>query len=291
MKTEFIKIPRCVFAFVCVLLATSFGVAGGGVEASGPTFHLVSGAKDSAVNPVSDLMYFVALISPAPVTSVTSPGCTQAARLISSRRRVSGSTFTATCEIELEGDGRQRSVFDLAPAILRHDRQLQNGGTLKHQLKSIDVRGAGIITAEITGTISNGVNAVGEVRFRFNPKAHASPVWIELCDIQRVDGCIRPFNEMVARVNSLTFRRQEGPPKMEISVASVKHKEAGDGFWQNFRGGLTGLAVNMMMDPLPIEPAGHLAMLDFGQALASGAPEFTFPYARNLRTEIAESSN
>ncbi len=70
---------------------------------------------------------------------------------------------------------------------------------------------------------------------------------------------------------------------MEVSVASVKKKGAGEGWWQNFKGGLKGVAVNLLIPPLMVEAVGHQAMLDFGQALASGAPSFTFPRARNLK--------
>jgi hypothetical protein len=67
---------------------------------------------------------------------------------------------------------------------------------------------------------------------------------------------------------------------MEVSVSSVKKKGAGDGFWQNFKGSVVGMAVNLFIPPLTVEGVGHQAMLDFGQALASGAKTFTFPCAR-----------
>jgi hypothetical protein len=121
------------------------------------------------------------------------------------------------------------------------------------------------------------------VRLRFNAHGHASPIWICMCDMRRVNGEVRPANEMMARVNTLTFRRQAGPPTMDVTIASVKHKESGDGFWQNLKGRLAGTAANMFLDPFVVEPAGHEAMLDFGRALASGAPTFTFPRARNLQ--------
>jgi hypothetical protein len=268
-----------------LLLLSALGVpASRAADTNGPTIHLRYGTNESAANPVADFMYFVPLISRAPVASLTSPGCTQAVHVISSKRRAFGHSFTTTCEIELDGDGRQQSVFDLTPAIRRHESELQKGGSMRRQLKSIDVRGAGAITVEVKGTLSNNIAAVNEVRLRFNPHGHTSPVWIDLCDIHRIDGNDRPTNEIQARVNSLTFRRKAGPPTMEVSVASVKNKDAGDGFWQNVKGGLAGTAVNMFIDPLKIEPAGHEAMLDFGQALESGAPAFTFPLARNLRT-------
>jgi hypothetical protein len=281
---------RQCFPMVLLLLATLGGIARGAAETNGPTINLRYGTA-AAASPVSDFMYFIPLISPEPVASLTSPGCTQAVRVMSSKRHVWGHSFTVTCEIELAGDGRQQSVFDLAPAILRHQRQLQNGGSLRRRLKSIDVLGAGAITVEVKGVVKGGVETVNEVRLHFNAHDHASPVTIALCDLRRVDGCIRPTNEMVARVNSLTVRRKPGPPTMEVSVASVKHKDSGGGAWQNFKGGVAGVAANLLMDPLAIEAAGQDAILDFGQALVSGAPEFTFPLARNLRAEIAESWN
>jgi hypothetical protein len=38
--------------------------------------------------------------------------------------------------------------------------------------------------------------------------------------------------------------------------------------------------VNLFIPPLTVEAVGHQAMLDFGQALASGARTFTFPCAK-----------
>jgi hypothetical protein len=267
---------------VLLLLAALGGPASHAADTNGPTIHLRCGAEEAA-NPVADFMYFVPLISPNPVASFTSPGSTQSVRVISSKHRLSAHSFTTTCEIELQGDGRQQNVFDLAPAIHRHESQLQNGGSLKRQLKSIDVQGAGAITVEVEGALSNGVSTVNQVRLRFNSHGHTSPVWINLCDIRRSHDDFRPANEIWARVNTLTFRRQPGPPTMEVSVASIKHKESGDGFWQNFKGRMDGVAVNLFIHPLTVEAAGHQAMLDFGQALVAGAPTFTFPRARNLQ--------
>jgi len=268
---------------VLLLLAAMGGPACRAADTNGPTIPLCCGAVKAAASPVADFMYFVPLISPEPVARLTSPGSTQSVRVISSKHRVSGHSFTTTCELELAGEGWQQNVFDLAPAIHRHESQLQNGGSLKRRLRSIDVQGAGAITVEVEGAVSNEVTTVSQVRLRFNPHGHTSPVWIDLCDIRRINDSFGPTNEIMARVNTLTFRRQAGPPTMEVSVASVKHKGAGDGFWQNLKGGVVGAAVNTFMPPLKVEAAGHQAMLDFGQALVSGAPTFTFPLARNLR--------
>ena len=70
---------------------------------------------------------------------------------------------------------------------------------------------------------------------------------------------------------------------MEVTVASVKDKGEGDTLWQNLKGRVKGMAADLLLDPLDIEAAGNGAMLDFGKALVSGSPSFTFPQATNLR--------
>ena len=103
-----------------------------------------------------------------------------------------------------------------------------------------------------------------------------------LRDIRYSDGAFRTVNEDVARVNTLTFQRKPGPPKMEVSVGSVRPKDAEDTAWQNLKGNLKGMAVNFFIPPLPVDVRGHQAMLDFGLALAVEAATFTFPHAENL---------
>lgn len=250
--------------------------------ATGPTIRLDFGRDPSPGNPVAAFMYFVPLISPEPVSSTTSPGSTQAARVLSARRKNTTRSFVVICEFEFTGDGSQQSIFDLEPSIRRHDRQLKAGGSIDQQLSSITVEGPGSGTVEVQGTISNNVETVSEVRLRFNARGRASPVAIELCEVRYLQGEFRRLNEIVARVNSLSFRRKPGPPKMEVTVASVKNKGARNGLWQNLKGSIKGLAVNLLIDPLTVEPVGHGAMLDFGRALASGAATFTFPQARNM---------
>ena len=131
--------------------------------------------------------------------------------------------------------------------------------------------------------MSAGVPNVTEVRFRFNGRGRQSPGSIDLHDIRYVGGAFRDLNETLAKVNSLTFRKQPGPTKMEITVASVRRKEAGDSRWESMVGKVKATAVNLIMDPIEVDPAGHEAMLKFGLALVSQAPEFTFPRARHLK--------
>jgi hypothetical protein len=276
-------LPSSLFLWICLLLFALAGSASRAADTNGPTIQLHCGQEASAANPVGDFMYFVPLISRDPVSSLTSAGCTQSVRILSAKRHFSKHSFTVECEVELSGDGWQQSVFDLAPFLRRRESQPQKDGSLGRHLKSIDVQGAGAITVEVEGSVSNEVATVREVRLRFNAHGHASPIWINMCEIRRVNGDVKSADETIARVNTLTFRRQPGPPTMEVTIASVKHKDAGDGFWQNLKGRLAGTAVNLFLDPFTIEEAGHQAMLDFGQALVSGAPTFTFPRAQNLQ--------
>jgi hypothetical protein len=234
-------------------------------------------------NPVASFMYFVPLVSPEPVSCITSPGSTQIARVLSAKRNGTFNSFVVICEFEFTGDGTELSLFDLGPTIRREEQRLKAGGSIGRQLSSITVEGSGRGNVEVEGIISNSVEIVTEVQMRFNAHGKTSPVSIGLCDLRYVGGECRRFHEIVARVNTITFRRKPGPPKMEVTVASVKNKAAGNGLWQNLKGSVKGLAVNLLIDPLTVENVGHQAMLDFGLAVASGTPTYTFPQAKNLK--------
>ncbi len=257
--------------------------AGPQAATNGPTIQLNCNREQSPGNPVADFMYFVPLISPEPVSTFSSAGSAQWARATSVTRRFRESSFVVTCDFAFTGKGLQESIFDLSGQIRQHEGELKKGGSLDHQLKAIAVEGPGAVTMEVGGTISNGVRTVTKVSLRFNAHGQASPVSIDLCDIRRIGVGYRPANEVVARVNTLTFRRQSGPPKMEVTIASIKDKGAEDGVWQTVKGAVKGAAANLLIDPLTIEGEGHRAMLDFGLAVVSESPSFTFPLARNLR--------
>ena len=259
--------------------------------ATGPTIQLDYGRDQSPGNPVASFMYFVPLISPEPVSSSTSPGSTQAARVLSARRKGNVHSFVVTCEFEFTGNGSQQSILDLAPTIRRHERELRAGGSTGRLLSSITVNGSGRGKLEVEGTVSNNVETVRKVLMRFNAHGETSPVSIGLCEIRYHEGEFRRLNEIVARVNTLTFRRGPGTPKMEVTVASVKNKAAGDGPWQKFKANVKGLAANLLIDPLTVEAIGHRAMLDFGGALTLGAATFTFPRATNLILNSSTSTN
>jgi hypothetical protein len=241
------------------------------------------GHGESPGNPVAEFMYFVPLISLEPVSIVKSPGNTQRARMMSATRSFAARSFLVTCEFEFVGEGNQQDVLDHTEKVRRHERELKEGGTLDHQLGSINVEGAGSVSIEVAGTMTGRVPTVTEVRLRFNGRGQPSPVTIGLHDIRYFDGSFRLHNESVARVNTLIFRRKSGPSKMDITVASVKRKDAGNDFLKNLMGGLKATTVNLFMPPIAVEPAGSEAMLNFGRALALEAPAFTFPRAKNLK--------
>lgn len=248
---------------------------------AGPTVRLDYN-PDGSGSSMADFMYFIPLISPEPVTAMSAPGSTQQARVTSVTRKKSGGSLTTTCDFEFSGDGSQQDVFDLTRIIQAHERKLKEGGTVAKQLRSITVNGSGHGRIEVKASLENGAPMVTQVRLRFNAEGHSSPVSIELCDLRYRDGEFLKSNELVARVNSLTFKRQNGTPRMEVSVASVKNKGAGNGIFQNLAAGLKGAAANMVLEPLRIEPLGNKTMLEFGDALLAGARSFTFPRAKNL---------
>ena len=250
---------------------------------TGPTLQFDYGHGELRENLVSKFMYFVPLISPEPVSVFTDAGNSQCARVLSFSSRTNGATFSVTCEFDFTSTGSLQNVFDHTPKIQIHQRELQAGTPLKHQLDSINVLGTGSGSVEIEGVFTNGQRVVNLVVLRFNRHGYASPVTINLEDIVCRNGAIHSENEIVARVNSLTFRRSSGTPKMEVVLTSLKPKDAGDSLWQNFIGSLKGATVNLFLPPLKVEPEGQQAMLDFGLALAMEKPDFTFPIATRLK--------
>ena len=249
---------------------------------TGPTLQFDYGAGRSRPNPLAQFMYFVPLVSPEEVSLFTNVGNTQCARVVSFRCRTNGVMFHAVCEFDFLGDGVERNVFNHAFLIHRREKELKAGKLLAHQLAAISVQGGGGGSMEIDGTLTNGRPAVTEMRLRFNSRGHASPVTIDLQDMGWRNGNLYYENEMVARVNTLRFQQKPGPPKMEVTLASVKRAGAGNGLWQNFVGGLKGAAANFLLPPLNITTNGQQAMLNFGLALATQQPTFTFPFAERL---------
>jgi hypothetical protein len=249
---------------------------------TGPTLQFAYDQDRPLDNPLTGFMYFVPLISPEHVALSTNLGNTQCARVISCRCRTNGVSFEAECEFTFVGDGLLRNAFSHDAIIKRRQKDLESGKGLLHQLTAISVEGSGEGSVEVEGTFTNGQPVVSEMRIKFNGHGHASPVTVDLQDIVLRDGALHYENEMVARVNMLTFQQKSDSPKMEVTLASVKRKDAGNGLWANFVGNIKGAAANLLLPPLSITVDGHQAMLDFGLALAMQKSSFTFPFASRL---------
>ena len=254
---------------------------------AGPTLRL-DYSEDSQGNPVGAFMYFVPLISPDPVSVHESAGNAQRAQFISLTRRFSSGAFSAECEFAFAGDGSHRNIFDNSEKVRRHERRLKAGEALERVLQYISIEGHGRGLIEVEGVVTGRVATVTEVRLRFNAHGETSPVSIGLADLLYREDQLCITNDIVARVNALTFRKAEGRPRMGVTVSSVKRKEASDSLWQRLKGGVAGTLANFFIKPLPVESTGNDAMLDFGAALTLKETAFTFPKARNLRPASAE---
>jgi len=254
---------------------------------TGPTLQLDYGGHSQQFNPLSSFIYFIPLISFEPVSVLTNVGNTQSARITSFHCSTNGATFHADCEFDFTGAGLLENVFDHTELIKRCDQQLKAGKPLLRQLGAINVQGSGSGAVEVDGTMTNGQLVVTEVRLRFNSRGRVSPVSVILQDLCWRDGKLSVENQTVARVNQLAFHRNTTAPKMEVTLASVKRTDAGDSLWQNFVGGLKGVAANLLLPPLSITANGHQAMMDFGLALATQKETFTFPFATRLKEAAA----
>jgi hypothetical protein len=251
---------------------------------TGPTLQFNYDGGKPTDNPLYKFMYFVPLISPDPIAVSTDAGNTQRARVISSSCQTNGPAFHAVCKFEIVGEGVQQNVFDHADCVRQHEKEMKAGKPLLCQLDAINIEGSGSGSVEIDGTLTNDRPVVSEVRLRFNCQGHGSPVCVTLHDIVYRNGAIHLENEMVARVNVLTFRQISGSPKMEISLASVKPGDAGDSLWQNCVAKIRGVVANLLVPPLSVPADGHQTMMEFGLALALEKPSFTFPLATRLKS-------
>ena len=251
---------------------------------TGPTVQFNSDNGKPTDNPLDKFMYFVPLISPDPIAVSTNAGNTQRARVTSSSCQTNGPAFHAVCQFEIVGEGSLQNVFDHADCIRQHEKEMKAGKPLLCQLDAISIEGSGSGSVEINGTFTNGHAVASEVRLKFNCQGHGSPVCVLLHDIAYRNGSIHLENEMVARVNALTFHQVSGSPKMEISLASVKPGDADNSFWQNCMGKIRGVVANLLVSPLSVPADGHRTMMNFGLALATEQPSFTFPLATRLKS-------
>ena len=249
---------------------------------SGPTVLLSYSKETFKENPISSFAYFIPLISPTGVDRETSTHNTQQVGIITYERKITSKSFSVICEFEILGTGFHKNTFDPAGMIEMFIDEIEEGEALTNMLDYIQFEGEGRGRIEAKGVADGSTQVVTEVNMQFNAKGRKSPVTIGLYDVKPKDGQYQyenRFNQSVARVNSLVFKKSDTAPRMGIKVASISRGTDPEGFWASIR----GVIANLLIRPPRIDKLGNDTMLDFGYAFLQKKNEFTFPNAKNIR--------
>jgi hypothetical protein len=251
-------------------------------DVNGPTVMLSYSRQTFEKNPISSFIYFIPLISPAFVDRETSANNEQQVGIVSYERNVTSKSFYVACEFEISGKGFHKNTFDPARMLAGHDGKLKQGASLTTTLDYIKFEGEGFGRIEVKGTMTGSAPTVTEVDIQFNARGKKSPVTIGLYDVKPKDGEYKyenRSNRIVARVNSLVFKKTENAPRMGILMASISDAEESEGFIS----GVKGCIANLFITPPKVTKLGNDTMLNFGHALLEQKPAVTFPRAENLR--------
>jgi hypothetical protein len=253
-------------------------------DVNGPTVLLGYSREGFKKNPISSFMYFVPLISPTLVDRETSLNNLQQVGIISYKRKVTSKSFNVICEFEILGKGFHKNTFDPAEMIKMKKRNVKEGEPLVNLLDYIKFEGQGFGLIEVKGTITGSTPTVTEVNMQFNARGQQSPVTIGLYSVKPENGQYKyenRYDETIARVNTLSFRKTEKTPCMGIKVASISKPGGSEGFFSH----ILGAIVNLFISPPEVTKLGNQTMLDFGYALLKQKPEFTFPKAKNIQED------
>lgn len=253
-------------------------------DSNGPMVFLDCSEDGAKRNATPAFMYFVPLISPVLVDRKISLNNQQRSGLISCKRKSGSESFYVSCEFQMQGKGFHKNTFDSSEMIKRNTRDLKKGEPLKNILDYIKFEGEGYGRIDIRGEIVGSTEIVTRVDVYFNNRWQKSPVTIGLYSVNPVDGEYKyenRYNEIIARVNTLTFKKSKETPKMGIKIASLRNAEGSDGTW----GDIKGAIANLFIKPLEVDKVGNDTMLDLGYALLKKEPTFTFPKAKNLKEE------
>jgi hypothetical protein len=251
-------------------------------DSNGPTMIMSYSKKEFAKNPIESFMYFVPLIAPTLVDNISSVNNTQQAGITSYEKKVTSQSFYLACNFEILGRGFHMNTFDPAGMIAAHTDELKKGESLTDMLDYIKFDGEGFGRIEIKGTMTGSTPTVTEVAMQFNARGHKSPVTVGLYDIKPKDGQYKyenKSNQIVARVNSLVFKKTEKTPRMGIIVASISDAEESEGLIS----GIKGCIANLFITPPKVTKVGNTTMLEFGDALLQKNTTFTFPKAKNIK--------
>ena len=248
----------------------------------GPTLIMSYRRKEFIKNPIGSFMYFVPLIAPTLVDNISSINNEQQVGIVSCQIEVDSKSFHVTGEFEISGSGFHMNTFDSAGMIAAYTDELKKGETLTNMLDYIKLDGDGYGRIEVKGRLTDVTKTVTEVKIQFNARGHKSPVTIGLYDIKPKEGEYKyenRSNEIVARVNTLAFKKTESTPRMGITIASIAKKSESAGFF----GIIKGAIANFFIKPPKVDKLGNTTMLAFGDALLQKNPTFTFPKAKNIK--------
>lgn len=285
MKRYFRYIAVCVFVFAGLGSITADDVTNAAVGDKGPTISLDYGAGTASANSVSEFLYFVPLISKTDVTQWISANNTQSAKVTSHCKETDGNSFTVRCQVQFEGEGSSKNIFNYDSMIEYKKQFFKEGETIKRVLEYIEFTGDSTGCFEINGRIDGGIETVEDVIIDFSCE-DKSPVIISMYDLECKNGKYdfnKKKNHFIARVNKLTFKRCDEDPAMMVDIASIRPAKAKEGFMASF----AGKVLNMFLPPMQIKQSGNDTMLSFGAALNRKEPAFIFPKADNVSTMVA----
>lgn len=251
-------------------------------DSNGPTMIMSYSKKQFVKNPIESFMYFVPLIAPTLVDNISSANNEQQVSVISYEKTITSNSFYLACDFEALGSGFHINTFDFAGMVAAHTDELKRGESLTKMLDYIKFDGEGLARIEVKGTMTGSTPTVTEVAMKFNARGRKSPVTIGLYDIKPKDGQYKyenRSNRIVARVNSLVFKKTENTPHMGILVASISDAEESEGLIS----GIKGCIANLFIKPPKVTKLGNITMLEFGDALLHKNNTFTFPKAKNIK--------
>jgi hypothetical protein len=253
-------------------------------DPNGPTVMLSYNTLKPAKTPTTSFMYFIPLISPTLVSTQISPNNRQQAMFISYEKTVVLDSFTLSCEFELQGSGFFMDIFDSNGIIATFPEEIKKNAPVNNLLDYIRLEGEGFGRIDVKGTIADSNVTVTQVDVHFNTRGKKSPVTIGLYSIKPENGHYKyenRHNEIVARVATLTFKKCDGEPRMDIEVVSVNKASRPN----SYIGRVKGFIVNFFIEPIRISKLGNDTMLNFGYALLNKQTSFIFPKAANIKSQ------
>jgi hypothetical protein len=251
-------------------------------DPNGPTVLLGYNNISPLKTPTASFMYFIPLVSPTRISTEISADNQQQAIFMSHEKKIFKDSFTASCEFELQGSGFFIDIFEPNEIIATFPDEIKKNAPMNNLIDYIKLEGAGFGRIDVKGTIADSNVNVTQVDVHFNTRWQKSPVTIGLYSIKPENGQYKyenKHNEIIARVATLTFKKTDGVPRMDIEVVSVNKASKPN----SYIGRVKGFIANFFIEPIRISKFGNDTMLNFGYALFNKQPSFTFPKAHNIK--------